>query len=70
MQGATALRTILATVESLSSHQWYRAWVVIGCNVPYANKGGGPDGLGTALTSVNAGSGAVISSAIQGNGSS
>jgi hypothetical protein len=69
MHGATALRTILATVESRSNHQPYRAWVVIGCNVPYANKGGGPAGLGTAMTPVNADSGVVLFSAIHGNSS-
>lgn len=67
--GATAQRTVLATViRPGSGHP--RAWVTVGCHVPYASKVPSPgrSGFATVVTPVDATSGVVLFSLTQGEG--
>jgi hypothetical protein len=65
--GATAVRTVLATIRRPNTSVSQRAWVVIECNTPYTSKGppGAGSGLATVLTAVDPTSGQVIFSATE-----
>jgi hypothetical protein len=67
-QGATGERTVLATVVSPDRRNRLRAWVTVGCQVPFVSKGppSGGGGEATVVTAVDAENGGVIFSLTQG----
>jgi hypothetical protein len=62
--GASATRTVLATVVSPSTRVAEKVWIVIGCHVPYSSKAGTGTGVGTAVAAVDPVTGRLLYSAI------